>query len=79
MTCSYFSKIGIGGLFLRKINPSFWEMKKNSEMKSLKLKKKKLNKTEKQKHLLHARSYAKILLRLNFFFTLKYFEKSEHN
>ena len=54
-------------------------MKKNSEMKSLKLKKKKLNKTEKQKHLLHARSYAKILLRLNFFFTLKYFEKSEHN
>jgi len=32
-------------------------------MKSLKLKKKKLNKTEKQKHLLHARSYAKILLR----------------
>ena len=35
---------------------------KKSEMKSLKLKKK-LNKTEKQKHLLHARSYAKILLR----------------
>ena len=53
-------------------------MKKKWDEK-FEIEKKKLNKTEKQKHLLHARSYAKILLRLNFFFTLKYFEKSEHN
>lgn len=59
MTCSYFSNRN-WVFFLRKKtlprNEKKWDEK-------FEIEKKKLNKTEKQKHLLHARSYAKILLR----------------